>query len=247
MPSTTNTQTVAPSGLLATSLLSGMATNTAPEPIRSCKVARNVVIPFGGYRFVLAFEGDTSNTARGPYAEAREPTGIGWPVVKAHVLAAMPSAGPRGFKARDGIFELKRLTGFTWEELAVLLSVTRRSLHLWANGSAINTANERHLRGLLMAMRELDRGSARENRALLLAPLRDGDISVGDLLRSRQFGDAVALAGRGRGRVAPPSPSETLWKPEKLSVADRLGTSADRIHTDEVGSLPRRRGPRRGV
>jgi hypothetical protein len=86
-----------------------------------------------------------------------------------------------------------------------------------------------------MAMRELDRGTARENRALLLAPLRDGDVTVGDLLRGQDFSGAVALVGRGRGRVIPPPVTrETLWKPEKLSVADRLGTSADRIHTERA-------------
>ena len=246
MRSTTNTQTVTPSGLLATSWLSGMATNTASEVIRSDKkLARNVVIVLG-LRCPVAVESDTSNTAREPCVEAYQHTDVGAVVSKAQVVPAIAAARPRGFRARDAVFELKRLTGFTWEELASLLSVTRRSLHLWANGGAINTVNERHLRNLLRAVRELDRGSA-ENRALLLAPLRDGDISVGDLLQSRQFGDAVTLAGRGRGRVVPPSPSETLWKPEKLSVADRLGTNADRIHTDEVGSLPRRRGPHRGV
>ena len=158
------------------------------------------------------------------------------------------AAAPASFRARDAIFELKRLSGLTWEELAALLSVTRRSLHLWANGGAINTLNERHVRDLLVAMRELDRGTARENRALLLAPLRDGDITVGDLLRGRHFADALKLVGRGRGRaVPPPVTGEALWKPERLSVADRLGTSADRIHTDGGRALPRRRGPRRGV
>jgi hypothetical protein len=114
-------------------------------------------------------------------------------------------------------------------------------------GGSINTLNERHVRDLLMAMRELDRGTARENRALLLAPLRDGDVTVDDLLRSRHFGDAVTLVGRGRRRATPSVPREALWKPEKLSVADMLGTSADRIHTDEGRALPPRRGPRRGV
>jgi hypothetical protein len=127
------------------------------------------------------------------------------------------------------------------------LSVTRRSLHLWASGGRINTLNERHVRNLLMAMRELDRGTARENRALLLAPLQDGDTTVGDLLRNRHFADALKLVGRGRGRaVPPPVAGEALWRPEKLSVADRLGTSADRIHTDEGRALPRRRAPRQG-
>jgi hypothetical protein len=37
-----------------------------------------------------------------------------------------------------------------------------------------------------------------------------------------------------------------MWKPERLSVADMLGTSAERIHTDGGRALPRRRGPASG-
>jgi len=243
MPSTTNTQTAAPPGLLATTCLWGMATNTEvvhryePPP-------RKVVAIWGHWSAVVQ---DTSNTAPEACPEPYEHTSVGGAVFKPHVVPAIASAPP-GFRARDAIFELKRLTGLTWEELATLLSVTRRSLHLWANGGPINALNERHVRDLLMAMHELDRGTARENRALLLAPLQDADSTVGDLLQGRHFADALKLVGRGRGRaVPPPVTGEAVWKAEKLSVADRLGTSADRIHTDEGRALPPRRGPRREV
>jgi Aldo/keto reductase family len=103
---------------------------------------------------------------------------------------------------------------------------------LWANGGPINTLNERHMRDLLMAMRALDRGTARENRALLLAPLRDGNSTIGDLLRGQHFDDAIARIGRGRGRVVSPVTHEAAWEPEKLSVADRLGTNADRMERE---------------
>jgi hypothetical protein len=243
MPSTTNTQTAAPPGLLATTWLSGMATNT--EVVRRYEPPpRKVVVIVGHWSAVVQ---DTSNTAPEACPEPYEHTGVG-PVRFKRVLAEAIAAAPASFRARDAIFELRRLTGLTWEELAALLSVTRRSLHLWANGGAINTVNERHVRDLLAAMRELDRGTARENRALLLAPLSDGDSTVGDLLRGRHFADALKLVGRGRRRaVPPPVTGEALWKPERLSVADRLGTSDDRIHTDGGRALPRRRGPRRGV
>ena len=246
MPSTTNTQMAAPQGLLATSWLSGMATNTVAEVVCRYEPPRKVVLIVGHWSASPVVQ-DTSNTVPEACREPYEHTGVG-PVRFKRVLAEALAGAPVSFRARDAIFELRRLTGLTWEELAALLSVARRSLHLWANGGAINTVNERHVRDLLMAMRELDRGTARENRALLLAPLRDGDITIGDLLRGQDFSGAVALVGRGRGRVIlPPVTRETLWKPEKLSVADRLGTSADHIHTDEGRSLPRRRGPRRGV
>jgi hypothetical protein len=245
MPSTTNTQTAAPPGLLATSWLSGVATNTVAEVVRRYD-PRKVVLIVGHWPVSPVVE-DTSNTAPEARREPYEHTGVG-PVRFKWVLAEAIAGAPASFRARDAIFELKRLSGLTWEELGELLSVTRRSLHLWANGGPINTLNERHVRDLLVAIRELDRGTARENRALLLAPLRDGDNTVGDLLRGRHFADALRLVGRGRGRTTPPPVTgETPWKPEKLSVADRLGTSADRIHTDEGPALPPRRGPRRGI
>lgn len=244
MRSTTNTQTAAPPGLLATTLLSGMATNT--EVVHRYELPLRKVVVIVGHHWSAVVQ-DTSNTAPEACPEPYEHTGVGWAVFKPHVVPGIASA-PLGFKARDAIFELRRLTGLTWEELAAQLSVTRRSLHLWANGGAINAPNERHVRDLLATIRQLDRGTARENRALLLAPLRDGDSTVGDLLQGRHFADALKLVGRGRGRaVPPPVTGEALWKPEGLSVADRLGTSDERIHTDGGRALPRRRGPRRGV
>lgn len=244
MPSTTNTQSAAPPGLLTTSWLSGMATNTEAVVVRRYEAPRKVVIV--GRWPVSLVEQDTSNTAPEACREPYEQTGVGLFYLKRALVKAIAGA-PASFRARDAIFELRRLTGLTWEELAALLSVTRRSLHLWANGGAINAPNERHVRDLLMAIRELDRGTARENRALLLAPLRDGDVTVAGLLRSRHFGDALKLVGRGRGRALPPPVTgEAPWKPEKLSVADMLGTSADRVHTDEGPALPPRRGPPSG-
>lgn len=246
MPSTTNTQTATPPpGLLAMSWLTGMATNTTAEVARSYKLPRNMLV-IVGYRPVSSGEQGTSNTALEPRREPYEHTGVGLSVFKQGVVLGIVGA-PRSFRAREAIFELKRLSGLTWEELSTLLSVTRRSLHLWANGGSINSLNERHVRDLLVTIRELDRGTARENRALLLAPLRDGDITLGDLLRGRHFSDALTLVGRGRGRPVTPVTREAIWTPEKLSVADMLGTSADRLHTDEGRALPARRGARRRV
>jgi len=222
-----------------------MATNTAAAVARRYKVPDNV-LQILEWPPASRGEQDTSNTVRERCREPYEHTGVGLVVFKQAVVATIAGA-PASFRARDAIFELKRLSGLTWEELATMLSVTRRSLHLWANGGSINTLNERHVRDLLMAMRELDRGIARENRAVLLTPLRDGDGTVGDLLQGWRFADALKLVGRGRGRALPPPVAhEALWKPEKLSVADRLGTSADRIHTGGGRALPRRRGRHRG-
>jgi hypothetical protein len=251
MPPTTDTQTEMtfgpPPGLLAVLWLAQTTTSTAgPEyAIRSYMLARNVIsICRHEQRAPQPQEQNTSNTAPGPHREPCPYTDVGFAAFKPERVTGI-AAAPR-FRPRDAIFELRRLSGLTWEELATLLSVTRRSLHLWANGGPINSPNEKHVRDLLIAMRELDRGTARENRGLLLAPLRDGG-AVGDLLRGRHFEEAIALAGRGRGRPISREIHEAVAKPSKLSVADMLGTSGDRIHTDEGAALPPRRGPRRGA
>jgi hypothetical protein len=166
------------------------------------------------------------------------------PAVPQHKKASEAPAIVQSFRARDGIFELRRLTGFTWDDLADLLSVTRRSLHLWANGGPINTPNEKRVRDLLVTMRKLDRGTARENRSLLIAPQPDGGV-FSDLLRRQRFEEALVLAGQGRGRAVSMDSSANKKRATKLSVADMLGSSADRIHSDKGGSLPPRRGRRR--
>jgi hypothetical protein len=221
-----------------------MNTSATADATRSVGLARNVLVIFR-YGPILPDEQNTSNTARGPRREPYEHTDAGLAVFKPSV-SSIVGARP-GFRARDAIFELRRLSGLTWEELATLLSVTRRSLHLWANGASINARNEKQVRDLVMAMRELDRGTARENRGLLLAPLPDGELTVGDLLRGQHFTEVLDLVGRGRGRAVPPAVRDSASKPEKLSVADMLGTSAARIHTNEEAALLPRRGPRRGV
>jgi hypothetical protein len=151
-----------------------------------------------------------------------------------------------GFRVRNALHELRRVSGLTWENLADVLNVTRRSLHLWVNGGSINSPNEKHVRDLLVAIRAMDRGTATENRQLLLTPVGDGR-SLMDLLRHSRFDEAVTLAGRGMGRTLPfqieaaPQPTSLM----QLSVADMLGTNPERIHSDDGRYLPSRRRPKR--
>ena len=56
------------------------------------------------------------------------------------------------------IGELRRLSGLTWDQLARLLGVSRRSVHFWASGKPMAQSNEEHLRRLLAVVRKVDRG-----------------------------------------------------------------------------------------
>ena len=138
------------------------------------------------------------------------------------------SQGPGG-----AILELHRLTGLTWEQLARLFQVARRSLHFWASGKPRNAANEEQLYRTLATIREIDRGSAIENRTLLFREQR-GQIPF-DLLASGRCAEVLALVGRGPGRaprkLRPLSPeaqaARTPRPPEDLT-----GALQDRVHEE---------------
>lgn len=97
------------------------------------------------------------------------------------------------------IAELRRLTAFTWEQLARLFNVSRRSVHFWASGNKMTAANEEHLERVLATVRLVDRGSAAANRAALLAPQGDGSTPFEELANGR-YEAAISLLGRGSPR-----------------------------------------------
>ena len=136
--------------------------------------------------------------------------------------------------AGAAIAELRRLSGFTWEQLSRLFKVSRRSLHFWASGKPMTPGNEEHLHRLLAVMRKVDRGSASANRAALLAVQPDGSIPF-DLLAEGQYDRAVARVGPGRApaRVVPPPLSEEEKAARRPRLPDELaGALQDRVHAD---------------
>jgi transcriptional regulator with XRE-family HTH domain len=88
------------------------------------------------------------------------------------------------------VLEIRRLSGLTWEELADLFDVSRRSVHHWASGKPVNAEHDQALRGVLTALRHLDRGDPAATRALLLTSDRGGN-SLLDLLKDGSYEEAV--------------------------------------------------------
>jgi transcriptional regulator with XRE-family HTH domain len=149
------------------------------------------------------------------------------------------SSGLRVSNARStssAILELRRLSGLTWEQLARLFGVDRRSLHFWANGKPLTPAHEERLQRLLATVRRFDRGRARENRALLLEARADGLIPF-DLLVEGKFEQALALIApavhpTAMQRAAPLSTeARTVRAPPPPS--ELVGALQDRVHTDK--------------
>lgn len=134
----------------------------------------------------------------------------------------------------SALMELRRISGLTWDQLARLFGVTRRSLHFWVSGKPLNPANEERLHRLLATVRTLNRGSARENRSLLLSVRENGVIPY-DLLIEGQYEKVFALLGPGQALSRPqlsPVSIESRMARKPFPPAELAGAMQDRVHKD---------------
>ena len=97
---------------------------------------------------------------------------------------------------RTSLNELRKVSGLTWEQLARLFNVSRRSLHFWASGQPLSRFNEESLNRLLGAIRYINRGSASLNRSILLSPTSDGKLPF-DLLVAGKHEEVKRILGPG--------------------------------------------------
>ena len=142
-----------------------------------------------------------------------------------------PSAGPPDAPA--ALAELRRLSGLTWEQLAQVFGVTRRTVHFWASGRPLNARNEEHLRRLLAMLMRIDRGSADINRAILFTD-RGGIIPI-KLLEEHRYDEFLQRVGEGPGRrtVARKPLSREARKARKPQAPQELVEALqDRVHKD---------------
>jgi DNA-binding transcriptional regulator YiaG len=147
--------------------------------------------------------------------------------------------------APTAIAELRRLTGFTWEQLAHLFNVSRRSVHFWASGSKMTSANRAHLERVLDTIRLIDRGSMTENRAALLATTDDGTTLLNQLAAGN-YDVVISALGHRRQRVAsaaagfsPTAKAARLPRPPE----ELVDASQDRMH-EEAGPARAGKGVR---
>lgn len=140
------------------------------------------------------------------------------------------------------VLEIRRLSGLTWDELADLFDVSRRSVHHWASGKPVNAEHEQALRGVLKALRHLDRGDPAATRALLLTSDRGGR-SLLDLLKAGAYEEAVA-------GVAPGAPAPRPLRPLSAEAieARRLPHPVDLLQAEhDRPDFPARARVGRGV
>lgn len=103
---------------------------------------------------------------------------------------------------QKAINELRKLSGLTWDQLAKLFNVSRRSLHSWASGQPLSSFNEENLNRLLGTIRYINRGSASFNRSLLLSPGSDGR-PILDLLVAGKYEEVKQILGSGNSLQKP--------------------------------------------
>ncbi len=125
--------------------------------------------------------------------------------------------------------EVRRLSGLSWDQLARLLKVSRRTLHFWASGKPMARTNEEHLLRVLGVLRLLDPSSSESNRSALFSSVQD-EVSAIDLLAARDYERAASVAVRlsamARAAKAPRS-TEVL-----------AGALQERVHHDAGPSRP---------
>ncbi|WP_156040808.1 XRE family transcriptional regulator [Chondromyces apiculatus] len=157
-------------------------------------------------------------------------------VLRAHRTAEQTTSGALvhvAAPAGAAIGELRRRSGLTWDQLARLFNVSRRSMHFWASGKPMASSNEEHLQRLLAVVRKVDRGSASANRAVLLGVREDGSLPF-DLLAAGDYDRVLALLGPGESpRVSPPKISAEARVARAPRPPEELVDALhDRIHRE---------------
>src|SRR5262249_19889708 len=110
------------------------------------------------------------------------PSDLWAPSVPAAPVALDTTAAVRS--DRDEILWVKENSGLTWEQRGKVFGVSRRAVHLWANGGRMNEVNAEVLRSFAAAVAAHQGGSPDITRAALLA--RESGESVVDTFRRAQ-------------------------------------------------------------
>ena len=141
---------------------------------------------------------------------------------------------------QKAIHEIRKVTGLTWEKLAKLFNVSRRTLHFWASGKRLNSFNEEQLNLLLDTIRYIDRGSASLNRNLLLMPLRDETVPF-NLLVVGKYQEVKNLLGSGNVPQRPklnPLSEDAVKLRTPISPENLVDALQEPIHREVGRSRP---------
>jgi len=134
------------------------------------------------------------------------------------------------------ILELRKRSGLTWDQIARLFGVARRSVHFWASGETLKPGNEERLTRMLAVIRHVDRGSAKATRTALMSQQEDGMIPF-DLLAQEKYEEVKERLGVGAGYhrpILPPLSAESKAARNPLAPDVLVSALQDTVH-HEVG------------
>src|SRR4051794_28030495 len=136
----------------------------------------------------------------------------------------------RGFA--DAVLEVPRRSGLTWEQLAKLFEVDRRSVHLWASGRPMSAPNAELLNPILGVLRRADRGIPSATKAWLHSPDSHGLLPL-DLLREARF-DKIEMP-TGTVTVPQPAPLSAAARQRRAPTSPEglVGARQDRVHIEK--------------
>ena len=132
---------------------------------------------------------------------------------------------------QQAVNDLRKSSGLTWEQLARLFDVSRRSVHFWASGQPLASAHEEKLNRILDVVRYISLGNASLNRSLLMGVSNDGR-SYLELLAAGEYETVKRLLGVGNARTKPqlaPLVPAAQMPPNPADLVDAL---QDPIHRD---------------
>lgn len=150
----------------------------------------------GGHNAPVASFVTVGRTERGELALADTPA------VNAPVSRVVGGAESRS--DREVVIWIKGHSGLTWDQLGKVFGVSRRAVHMWANGGRLNESNARRLREFSAIVRRVESETPQltpeQVRARLLRVESDG-LSIVDRLRREHSAGPTWGAPFGPERV----------------------------------------------
>ena len=115
----------------------------------------------------------------------------------------------REVDADKNVFELRRLTGFTWERLADLLNVDPKTIHQWVKVGEIREANWEHIAETLSVLQDLNRGLAEDN-AVAIDRRQSTDETPFDAIKAGRYLEARQYLSHDHASLQPALPEFDL-------------------------------------
>ncbi|WP_394836096.1 hypothetical protein LVJ94_04225 [Pendulispora rubella] len=212
------------------------ASNSAPRvsvPSNVRRTPRTIVVL--GALSILPSPDATAATQIEPH-DARGMVAADWTTSGVQVEMSPGEAERRNaevFSSKDAVLEVKKISGLSWEQLASLFKVDRRSVHLWASGRQMNGQNRTILFRVLTTLRTINRGTPSATRTWLETPSSENVIPL-DLLRNGKFDDvAFSPPSATAPRAAPRLSKEAREARAPLPPHVLVEALQDSIHIEQ--------------